>query len=162
MKRKERSPMNRPSEVRAPAVASLPPALWPEELEAAARHDVAWLWQGYLAPGNVTLLTSQWKSGKTTLLSVLLARLGSGGQLAGLPVLPGKAAVVSEEAPAHWLRRAEKLGIGNHVCWLCRPFRGKPTRPEWLALLDRLLALRRTHGIELVAIDPLAMFLPGR
>jgi hypothetical protein len=82
--------------------------------------------------------------------------------LAGLPVLPGKAAVVSEEAPAHWLGRAEKLGIGNHVCWLCRPFRGKPTPSEWLALLDRLLALRRAHGIALVAIDPLAMFHPGR
>jgi hypothetical protein len=136
--------------------------LWTDGLRAAARGPEAWLWQGYLAPGSVTLLTSQWKSGKTTLLSVLLARLGGGGALAGLPVPPGKAAVVSEEAPVHWQRRAEKLGIGNHVCWLCRPFRGKPAGPEWLALLDRLLALRRTHGIGLVAIDPLAMFLPGR
>src|SRR5262245_48030408 len=43
------------------------------ELEplAEARHD--WLWQGYLLPGAVTLLTSLWKSGKTTLLAVLLA-----------------------------------------------------------------------------------------
>ncbi len=121
-----------------------------------------WLWQGYLAPGNVTLLTSQWKSGKTTLLSLLLTRLGGGGQLAGLPVRAAKAAVVSEEAPSRWLRRAEKLGIGNHVCWFCRPFRGKPTGPEWLALLDRLLLLRQSAGIDLVAIDPLALFLPGR
>jgi hypothetical protein len=136
--------------------------LWTDGLRAAAGPPVNWLWQGYLAPGNVTLLTGQWKSGKTTLLSVLLARLGGGGQLAGLPVRPAKAAVVSEEAPSRWLRRAEKLGIGNHVCWFCRPFRGKPTGGEWLALLDRLLELRRRAGIELVAVDPLALFLPGR
>src|SRR5262245_49475628 len=30
---------------------------------------MSWLWDGYLAPGLVTLLTAQWKSGKTTLLS---------------------------------------------------------------------------------------------
>jgi hypothetical protein len=121
-----------------------------------------WLWQGYLAPGNVTMLTSQWKSGKTTLLALLLARLGGGGQLAGLPVRAAKVAVVTEEAPSHWLRRVEKLGIGHHVCWFCRPFRGKPTGREWLALLERLLELRRRDGIGLVAVDPLAMFLPGR
>jgi hypothetical protein len=138
------------------------PELWTDGLRAAAGPPVDWLWQGYLAPGNVTMLTSQWKSGKTTLLSLLLARLGTGGQLAGLPVRPAKAAVVSEEAPSRWLQRAEKLGIGNHVCWFCRPFRGKPTGPEWLALLDRLLELRRREGIELVAVDPLALFLPGR
>jgi AAA domain-containing protein len=34
-----------------------------------------WLWPGYLGAGRVTLLTSQWKSGKTTLVSLLLARL---------------------------------------------------------------------------------------
>jgi hypothetical protein len=28
---------------------------------------VDWLWDGYLARGSVTLLTSQWKTGKTTL-----------------------------------------------------------------------------------------------
>src|ERR1700687_631916 len=31
----------------------------------------AWLWPGYLVCGGTTLLTSFWKSGKTTLLSVL-------------------------------------------------------------------------------------------
>jgi len=28
-----------------------------------------WLWQGFLGPGKTTLLTSQWKSGKTTPVS---------------------------------------------------------------------------------------------
>jgi hypothetical protein len=33
----------------------------------------------------VTLLTSQWKSGKTTLVSLLLAGMQQGGQLARFP-----------------------------------------------------------------------------
>jgi hypothetical protein len=133
-----------------------------EELRLAAQARAAWLWQGYLAPGNVTLLTSQWKSGKTTLLAVLLARLKAGGLLGGLPLRPGKAAVVSEESAAHWACRGHKLDLGGHVWWLCRPFNGKPRPPEWLALVDYLAALAAQRGLDLVAIDPLASFLPGQ
>src|SRR4051812_30907881 len=53
-------------------------------LRTAAEPPTRWLWHGYLAAGKLTLLTSQWKSGKTTLLAVLLARLAEGGNLAGL------------------------------------------------------------------------------
>src|SRR5262245_4478049 len=48
-----------------------------------------WLWHGLLAPGKLTLLTSLWKSGKTTLLAHLLARRRCGGDFLGLPVTPG-------------------------------------------------------------------------
>ncbi len=138
-----------------------PVALWSKDLRRAAEARIPWLWYGYLAPGNVTLLTSQWKTGKTTLVSVLLARLKEGGQLAGLPLERGKAAVVSEEGPAHWYQRSQKLGFGDDVCFFCRPFRGKPRPEEWLDLLDRLAELPRRHGIDLLVIDPLASFLPG-
>jgi hypothetical protein len=137
--------------------------LWSADLLAAVpQQPFTWLWQGYLAPGNVTLLTSRWKSGKTTLVSVLLSRLKSGGVLAGLPLAPGKAVVVTEESPAQWQQRAARLDFGNHVCWLCRPFPGKPRRDAWLALLDHLAKLCRDHQVALVVIDPLATFLPSR
>lgn len=58
---------------------------WGRDLDEQP-DDLAWLWDGYLAPGNLTLLTSQWKSGKTTLISILLSRLREGGQLAGLSI----------------------------------------------------------------------------
>jgi hypothetical protein len=137
-------------------------ALWSADLQAAAsRQPFTWLWQGYIAPGNVTLLTSRWKSGKTTLVSVLLSRLKSGGVLAGLPLAAGKAVVVTEESPAQWQQRAARLDFGNHVCWLCRPFPGKPRRDAWLRLLDHLAELCRAHHVALVVIDPLAAFLPS-
>src|ERR1043166_694326 len=56
--------------------------------------QVEWLWDGYLARGQITLLAGQWKIGKTALLASLLARLGAGGQLAGRDVRPGSAIVL--------------------------------------------------------------------
>jgi len=129
----------------------------------ARRQDsYRWLWHGYLAAGNVTLLVGQWKAGKTTLLSVLLARLGAGGPLAGLAVRPGRAVVVSEEADDLWAERIERLGIGDQLHLLSRPFRGRPTADQWQWLIDSLVARHETRPFDLVVIDPLAAFLPGR
>jgi hypothetical protein len=98
---------------------------------SAAKEVSPWLlWHGYLAAAKVTLLTSQWKSGKTTLVSVLLARLANSGQLAGLPVAAAQAVVVSEESGDHWDQRCRRLGLGDHVRLLCRPFPGKPSRDD--------------------------------
>ncbi len=155
------SPQPGPADPAEPATPRLPPLQSLEEMRAGVQQQPAWLWHGYLAAGNVTLLTSQWKSGKTTLLSVLLSKLG-GGELAGLPVAPAQALVVSEEGAAHWCRRAEKLEFGGRVHWLCRPFRGKPRQDDWLALLDRALDWKEKHRLDLLVIDTLASFLPGR
>ena len=120
-----------------------------------------WLWLGYLGPGKVTLLTSQWKSGKTTLVSLLLARMQQGGQLAGLPVTAGQAFIISEESEADWRPRFQHLGIRDHVDLLCRPFTAQPTMDQWLALMDTAAALHQRQGLALVVIDSLASFLPA-
>jgi hypothetical protein len=135
--------------------------MWLAELKAAASTEQAWLCQGYLPCGGVTLLTSQWKAGKTTLLSVLLARLKQGGTLAGQAVAAGKAYVLSEEEPGLWCQRSLTLDLDQHVCWQCRPFMGKPTQAQWLALLDGVLALRQEVGLDLFVVDTLPSFLPG-
>jgi hypothetical protein len=121
-----------------------------------------WLWHGYLAPGNLTLLTGLWKAGKTTLVSALLARLVTGGTLAGLPVRSGRAVVVSEEPIEHWEARAAGVWLGSAVGFICRPFRGQPSTTEWEELIDRLAAMHAERPLDLVVIDPLASFLPGR
>lgn len=38
-----------------------------------------WLWRGYLYPRDITLMTSQWKTGKTTLITGLLQALEHDG-----------------------------------------------------------------------------------
>jgi hypothetical protein len=122
----------------------------------------SWLWHGYLAPGKVTALISPPKSGKTTLLSILLARSLQGGQLAGLPVAPARCFVVSEEAADDWAARCRRLAIADNVQFLCRPFRGAhPTDAQWLSLVADLEARHRQEALDLVVIDPLATLLPS-
>jgi len=131
------------------------------DLDRHCFTPTTWLWHGYLGPGKVTLLTSQWKSGKSTLVSLLLARMQQGGQLAGLPVAAGKAFVISEESEADWRLRFQHLGVRDHVHLLCRPFATQPTLEQWLALIDAAAALHHRHGTNLVVIDSLAHFLPA-
>ncbi len=142
-------------------VADLP-VLALGELLSAPAVAVSWLWDGYLAAGKMTLLTSQWKMGKTTLLSVLLAKMRAGGELAGRPVAAARAAVVTEEGADYWVERGRRLGLGPDLWLLCQPFRGKPTPAAWRGLIALLGRLRVEKGLDLVVIDPLAPFLPGR
>jgi hypothetical protein len=122
---------------------------------------VRWLWEGYLAYRNLTLLTSLWKTGKTTLISVLLSKLRQGGTFAGQALQAGRALIVSEESYDLWLMRQRKLGFGD-VRFLCRPFRTRPTIPLWHDLIDHLTARHAQRPLDLVAIDSLAYFYPGR
>ena len=65
-----------PDTSRTPLAASAPgrpQGVWLHE-QPPSPSPLSWLWRGYLAHGFLTLLTSQWKTGKTTLLAVLLAR----------------------------------------------------------------------------------------
>src|SRR3954454_20231032 len=99
-----------------------------DQLDAAGSNRPAtdWLWHGYLARGNLTLLTSLWKSGKTTLLAGLLRQLGAGDRFLGLPCAAGRALVISEESPQLWAGRLRTIPVGQHARLMSRPFRGRP------------------------------------
>ncbi|HEX3147940.1 MAG TPA: AAA family ATPase [Gemmataceae bacterium] len=129
---------------------------------ARQRDDERWLWHGFLAAANLTLLVGQWKAGKTTLLSVLLARLAQGGTLAGLAVRAGRAIVVSEEADDLWADRVDHLRLGDELTIVSRPFRGRPSSQQWQALIDQLVDRHAADPFNLLVIDPLAAFVPGR
>jgi len=132
------------------------------ELEALGEVKRKWLWHGYLAAGSVTLLTSMWKSGKTTLVSVLLARMKTGGTLAGRAVAAGRAVVISEEDLSMWAYRNQTLEFGPNVCWYCRPFMGRPSLEDWQALLDQIAREHEREPVDLLVVDPLAYLSPLR
>jgi hypothetical protein len=132
------------------------------DLKAATRASWSWLWDGYLAPGDVTLLTSLWKAGKSTLISVLLSRMKTGGAIAGRAVAAGHAVVISEEPPEKWVERSQRVDLDGHVVWFCRPFAGTPTEAAWLELLARLERLHERQPIALLVIDSLANLSPMR
>jgi hypothetical protein len=103
------------------------------DLNQARFTPPSWLWHGNVGPGKVTLLSCQWKSGKTTLVSLLLARMQQGGQLAGLPVAPGKAFVISEESQADWrlrFTRSESPTSASPTAERLSPEAGQSVAPE--------------------------------
>ena len=120
-----------------------------------------WLWDGYLAPGSITLLTSQWKMGKTTLLTGLLQCLENGGQFLGRTLRPGKALVVSEESEELWAERLRRMPLGPHVEIMPRPFTSRPSHDQWNELIDEACLLRLDGQLDLFVVDPAIMFLPG-
>jgi hypothetical protein len=48
--------------------------LWDQDLTTAEPTGPDWRWHGFLAWGNVTLLTGLGNTGKTALLSMMLCR----------------------------------------------------------------------------------------
>jgi hypothetical protein len=137
-------------------------ALLPADLRRPGEGPRKWVWKGYLVAGGVTLLTSLWKAGKTTLVSVLLVKMKSGGELAGRPVTAGRVVVVSEEDRLQWDERREALGYGTNVRFICKPFLGKPRLEEWQALIDQIAAMHDRQPIDSVVIDSLANLSPMR
>jgi hypothetical protein len=119
-----------------------------------------WLWRGYLARGSVTLLTSLWKAGKSTLLAHLVKALSSGQELAGLPMAAGRVLVVSEESASLWANRRDKLSIGDHAMFYVRPFLGRPDPVTWQAFIQHLAKLVRQRDLALVCFDTLAALSP--
>src|SRR5438067_9554930 len=113
---------------------------------------VEWLWQGYLARGNLTLLTSLWKAGKTTLLAGLHQRLATGGTFLGRACAPARALVVSEESREHWAERLRTLPVGPHARLMPRPFLTRPTPAAWGELIDEALDLRAAGELDLLAV----------
>jgi hypothetical protein len=120
-----------------------------------------WLWHGLIARGNLTLLTSQWKAGKTTLLTGLLQQFATGGTFLDRAVAPAKVLVISEESRNTWAERLRRMPVGAHCQLLSRPFRRRPTTEAWNQLVDRAVDQRAAGNLDLLVIDPLAKFLPG-
>jgi hypothetical protein len=119
------------------------------------------LWHELLIPGDVALLTSQWKVGKTTLVTGLLRALTDGTPFLDRATKAAQVWIVSEESEVQWQQRVQHQPIGSHVQLLSRPFRGKPTHQQWLSLIEEACRAFRQGSCELLVIDPLSSFLPG-
>ena len=120
-----------------------------------------WLWHGLIARGNMTLFTSRWKAGKTTLLTGLLQQFAAGGTFLDRAVAPAKVLVLSEESQQTWAERLRRMPVGAHCQLVSRPFRRRPSLEAWDRLIEQIVDLRAAGELDLLVIDPLAKFLPG-
>lgn len=128
---------------------------------AQAGTATDWLWHGLIARGNITLFTSQWKAGKTTLITGLLHAFAAGGTFLNRKVAPTRPLVVSEESRQTWADRLQRMPVGKHSQLLARPFPRRPSPEEWDRLIDHALEQQASGQLDLLVVDPLAKFLPG-
>src|SRR5271166_1607106 len=100
------------------------------ELQGCAQDPLPWIWDGVIRDEAITLLSAPEKTGKTTLLSLLLDRRREGGQLLGRPVRPGRTILCSEENDTLWAMRQPPLDFGPRLEYH-RPLGGNPSRGRW-------------------------------
>jgi hypothetical protein len=124
-------------------------------------HDkkVPWIWDGLVAEEAVTLLSAPEKTGKTTLLSLLLDRRREGGQLLGRTVHPGRTVLCSEENDRLWALRQPPLDFGPLLEYH-QPLGANPSRGRWRRFIDHLLDFDESP-FELLVIDTVMSFLPA-
>jgi hypothetical protein len=123
------------------------------------RGPIPWIWEGVVAREAVTLLSAPEKTGKTTLLSLLLDRRREGGQLLGKAVRPGGTILCSEENEFLWALRQPPLDFGLRLEY-DRPPIGNPRPAHWRDYRGRLLN-RAEGAFDLLVIDTAMSFLPA-
>lgn len=123
------------------------------------KQPIPWIWDGLIADEAITLLSAPEKTGKTTLLSLLLDRRRAGGQLLGRPVRPGPTILCSEENSCLWALRQPPLDFGSQLEFH-RPFGGNPSPGRWRRFIDHLLD-HVHYTFDLLVIDTIMTFLPA-
>ena len=122
--------------------------------ERRAAHR--WIWDGYLGQGKITILTSLWKAGKTTLLAELFRSMRSGEPLFGRAVKPAKVIVFTEEDMVQWTNRHKLRPFAESVHFArCLPGQ-RFTMNDWHDFLKPL----EDHPPDLLVVDPLIQFAP--
>src|SRR6266540_7221448 len=102
------------------------------------KQPIPWIWEGLVAEDAITLLSAPEKTGKTTLLSLLLDRRREGGQLLGRAVRPGRTVLCSEESLSLWALRQPPLDFGSGLEFH-RPIDSTPSPRRWRRFIDHLL-----------------------
>jgi hypothetical protein len=134
---------------------------WSSELSAPDKAD-EWLWTGYLPRAGITLISAHAKAGKTTLLSHFLPAAAESGTFLGQPIRATRILLVSEEGESHWVRRRDKLGIGDHVGYYLQPFPIRPTPVDWVGFIQDIRKDVEAHKFDLVVFDTIAKLWPVR
>ncbi len=69
---------------------------------------------------------------------------------------PASAIVVTEESAALWARRRDRIGIGDHVRLLVRPFKGRPSPRDWETFLAKLAEIVARDRVGVVVFDTIS------
>jgi hypothetical protein len=134
------------------------------EVAKASGEQVPFLWRGYVAEGNVTVLGAREKAGKSTLAYALVRALLDGDPFLGQATAKTGVVLLSEEADAtvaDKLRRFDLVGEEGRFSIVTRSaVRG---RPDLATVVAAAVAEARRIGAKLLVVDTLSYWgqLPG-
>lgn len=142
-------------ERRSPAVDEIPYRT-PLEVAASTSEHPDWLTRGILALGAITEIDGKIKSsGKTTLVTHLVACVLDGLPFIGLPTMKTKVVYLTEQTPGPFreaLARANLLARGVELRIV---FRGDVAGMPWQKLVAAVVTDARRDGYGLLVVDTL-------
>ncbi len=157
-----RSGLSSPDTIRSRlAAASAPhtdsteqlPALSVPLLKAKAAGVVPWVWDGYLASGEVTLLAGREKLGKSTLLFALLTQVAHDGFFLERACHTTTTLYLTEEAPSTVVEKCDRFDLREGVHFVPRT---EVHGLSFRTLCDQVLVTASHLRAGLVVFDTLA------
>jgi archaellum biogenesis ATPase FlaH len=109
-----------------------------------------WIWDGYVFPGGLTMITGHSKVGKSTLIEGLLRAMQRGDAFLGRATSPATAVFVSEDTAMEIADRENLLGSAPERHVIHRP---KSLLGDWNALIEAAVDAAREGGHSVIVFD---------
>jgi 5S rRNA maturation endonuclease (ribonuclease M5) len=134
----------------AESISSLPFTLAGDVI-ANAPPEPDWIWDGYVAPGEVSLIAGRPKVGKSTLVFGLIAAILHGRPFVGRGTRGRGVLLLTEEGATTFAEKARAFGIANHPRFhvLLR----RRTQAPWPEVVAQARAYCRQHDLDVVIVD---------
>jgi hypothetical protein len=116
------------------------------------RSEPDWLWEGFLATGQVTMLVGDAFTGKSTLVSGLLGAMECGDSFLGRATTKSTALLLSEETDQQLAEKARCFGLLRSRHSVLTRSDGI-SRSEWEPLIDQATRHALDQGHRLLIID---------
>jgi hypothetical protein len=125
--------------------------------EPADRPREAWIWDGLLMRGQISLLLGSWKIGKTTFIAELIRRVSSGESCLGHRVNPTPIRIITDEPYGLWAKRHRANPLPSDLQFWSYDTIGV-NQSVRLTELVRMAAFQKPG---LIIVDSLGRFLPA-
>lgn len=117
----------------------------------------AWIWDGLLLRGQISLLLGDWKIGKTTFIAELIRRVSSGVSFLGHRVNPTSIRLITDEPYGLWVKRHRANPLpGDLQFWSYDTIGVNES-----ARLTELVRMAAYQKPGLIIVDSLGRFLPA-